>query len=251
MTGGLLRHILHAGSFRNRNRSGKSLTKDAVLTHPSYAGRHEGETLLVLGNGPSLRTHRELLRAFIAEQQPIVLGANHIAPFIAPNYHAFTNRKRFWDYAGTVDRERSRLLLSPYFTDELVRSRWNGDFEYLQFVADHDAPFDIEDGIIATSCRTVSVLLIAVAIVMAARRILVAGLDGFPEGSQSGPRYHAGTRVLKASADVDDEVQEHTTRLLGEMQVYLRAQGRVPLALITPTVYTDHFSPELLGEASP
>jgi 4-hydroxy 2-oxovalerate aldolase len=219
------------------------------LERPVYAERHAGRTLLVLGNGPSLARHREALLDLAARRNAIVLGANNITPFTHPDYHAFTNRKRFVEYAGTVDPEHSRVLVGAYLPTELVERHVAGDVERIMYVNDHDARFDVVDGVIQASCRTVSVLLIGVAAVMGASEILVAGLDGFPEGER-GRAYHADTRVLKPDEQVQRQIQAYTTRFLGEIQAWLGEQGRAPFAIVTPTVYERHHRTGLLGAGS-
>jgi len=221
------------------------------LRRPPYADRHLGATALVLGNGPSLGTHGEALKRLIDAEDAVTLGANHITPFLHPDYHAFTNGKRFVRYAHTVDPSRSRVLLSPYFPTELVERHYHGPYEEVAYVADNDAPFDIRDGVIQASGRTVSVLLIGVAAVMGARRILVAGLDGFRgatgRGGEDGESmYHAQTDVLKHEIAQYAEIDRYTRRFLGEIRDHLARAGREPFAIVTPTAYEEHHRPELL-----
>lgn len=218
---------------------------EPVLHRPAYADRHAGRTLLVLGNGPTLTTHAAELHALIAQRDAVVLGANHITPFRHPDYHAFTNRKRFFDYASTFDPARSRLLVSPAFEDEFVRAHVpEGAYERLMYVADHDVRFDVRDGVILSGCRTVSVLLLGVAVVMGAAEILVAGLDGYAAGGR--PLYHAETRVLKEGDRIAAEVHAYTTRFLAEIQEHLARQARAPFAIVTPTAYAEHYRSDLL-----
>jgi hypothetical protein len=226
-------------------------TRTPELRRPPYAGRHDGRTALVLGNGPSLAEHGDVLKDLIAAEDALVLGANHITPFVHPDYHAFTNRKRFVRYAETIDSERSRVLLSPYLPLDLIAAHYSGPYEELAYVADNEAAFDVEDGVIQASCRTVSVLLIGVAAVMGARRILVAGVDGFAGALAGGaageqPLYHAQTDVLKKEAAQYAELDVYTRRFLSEIRDWLVEHGREPFAIVTPTAYADHHHPDLL-----
>ena len=245
MSGGLRARLL-------RRRSGPK-KRAPVLERPPYAGRHAGATALVLGNGPSLDEHGDALRRLIAGKRALTLGANHITPFVHPDYHAFTNRKRFVAYADTIDPDRSRVLLSPYFTEELIREHYRGPYEEIAYVADNDAAFGVRDGIILASGRTVSVLLIGVAAVMGFERILVAGLDGFSgvlEGNAvEGAMYHAQTDVLKHEHEQYAEIDRYTRRFLAEIRDFLVRMGREPFAIVTPTAYDDHYDPGPLAAA--
>lgn len=224
-----------------------------ALSRPPYADRHTGAVILVLGNGPSLATHRDALLELVADVHPIVLGANHVTPFTVPDYHAFTNGKRFVEYAHTID-PRSRVLVSPYFPKDLVRTHHRGQFERIAYVADNDARFEIEDGVILAGCRTVSVLLLGVAIVMGAERILVAGLDGFASVAERGRAalsseglYHAPTSLVVPDEGKYLEVDRYTRRFLAGIQDYLARAGRKPFAIVTPTAYEGHHDPSLLA----
>jgi hypothetical protein len=236
---------------RLRRQQGAKPKRRPELRTPPYDGRYRGATAVVLGNGPSLSTHRDALRRLIEAKSAVTLGANHVTPFMHPHYHAFTNRKRFVRYANTIDPERSRVLLSPYFPRKLVRQHYRGPYEEIAYVADNEAPFEIRDGVIQTSGRTVSVLLIGVAAVMGAERILVAGLDGFRsvlsgKGTDPESLYHVRTDVLKHEGEQYAEVDRETRRLLGEIDEHLVREGREPLAIVTPTAYEGHYRPKLL-----
>jgi hypothetical protein len=237
------------GRLLHRTRAKKRRPR---LRTPAYAGRHRGATALVLGNGPSLDSHRDALRRLIAAERAITLGANNITPFMHPSYHAFTNRKRFVRYANTIDPNHSIVLLSPYFPPAVIERHYRGAYEEIAYVADNEARFDVRDGVIQASGRTVSVLLIGVAAVMGAERILVAGLDGFRgvlinDRVKPGSLYHAETEVLKEEASEYEEVDRYTRRFLSEIQDYLAREGREPFTIVTPTAYEDHHRPEALA----
>ena len=160
------------------------------LAPPAYAARHQDATFIVFGNGPSLAENLDAIHALGEKFNAVTMGANNIGEILAPDYHAFTNRKRFAAYSSGIDPVRTRVLLSPYFTDGFIRKHYTGPYEQIMYRADNDAPFDIQNGIIQASCRTVAVLMIAVAVVMGARRIFVAGTDGYKGHLDSGRHVH-------------------------------------------------------------
>lgn len=183
----------------------------------------------------------------IAKYDALVLGANHITDFIHPHYHAFTNRKRFLEYAHTIDSTKSMALLSPYFWEDTICSNYSGPYEYLIFKNNHMVAFDIQDGIIQANCRTVSVLLVAVAIVMGAQQIFVAGLDGFPHLDSAhevdnAEFYFADTTVLKAERTRLLKTQQANARYLGEIQQFMLRHSMAPFSIVTPTVFDGHYS---------
>lgn len=218
------------------------------LYRPDYSDRHKGRVFLVLGNGPSLSTFKEELFDFMNKRDPIVLGANHITEFIHPHYHAFTNRKRFIKYAHMIDTTKSRALIGPYIPEWIIRERYKGPFEHLMYVNDPEADFDIQDGIIQADCRSVSVQLIGVAIIMGAERIYVAGLDGYQSLISKGSDLHFTRTSTRHSADSQEinvhyyiERQNETARSLRQISDYMEEHRMEPFKIITPTDYAAHY----------
>ena len=166
-------------SIISRLRSSWNMEKHVQLRRPDYAGRHAGRTALILATGPSVNKCWREIDEFRKDCNAITLGSNNIGEVHAPDYHAFTNTKRFEQFAHSVDKTRSTVLLGPYLKSSVIRRHKMKNFEEIMFVNDHEALFDIEDGIIQASCRTTAVLLIAIAIVMEMERIYVAGMDGY------------------------------------------------------------------------
>lgn len=227
------------GTVRSKN--ARKVNPNPPLSTPAYLNRYSGRTFLVLGNGPSLKTYRKEIYEVIDKHDPIVMGANHITGFIYPHYHAFTNRKRLLEYGGTIDSTKSKVLLAPYLTDELINQCYCGQFEYLMYLNDNDALFDIQEGIIQAGCRTVSVLLIGIAIVMGASRIFVAGLDGYFFNNVEEPnRYYTQTSVLSRNDELM-RVQAFCTRALSEIDMYMKQHDIEPFKIITPTAYANHY----------
>jgi len=214
---------------------------------PTYLSRHPGTTFLVLGNGPSLRTFGSEIYRFIEKYHPIVMGANNITGFVYPDYHAFTNRKHFTRYAHTIDASKSKVLLGASLPEWIIHKHYRGSYERIMYVNDHNESFDIHDGIIMTSCRTVSVLLIGVALVMGGERVFVAGLDGYGLLLSKGRDiYHYqgerdfGSDVTKKDAYLM-EVESKCSRFLDEISHYMNKHGIEPLRVVTPTAYSDHY----------
>lgn len=142
----------------------------------TYAQRHAGRDFLILGNGPSLVENKSEIEEFIKQKDPIILGANNLDKMFVPHYHAFTNQRRYEQFHHTCSPE-SELLLGPNIS---VR----GEQKYDRIVCYDSAltPLKIMRDVITSNCRSVSVLLGAVAIVMGAKSIYFAGLDGYLDG---------------------------------------------------------------------
>lgn len=208
------------------------------LTTPEYMNKHSGRDFLVLGQGPSLKDNIKKITEFVKNNNLIVLGANYLQDLIIPDYHAFSNYKRFSHYVSLVN-PHSKLLLGVYFSDDVIRKYTNHDFEFIQYVDDSTTKFGITDGMIQTNCGTVSVLLIAVAIVMGARKIYVAGLDGYKQIDGNATHFYDEKEKEKGRERIS--IHNLSKRYLEEIRQYQLAHGLEPFKIITPTFYSDYY----------
>ncbi len=235
----ILKEIIEDGLIGKLKTS--SVTKKAGKARKTgasvpYAGRHEGRDFLVLANGPGLKDNREKIEAFIRKTDPVILGANNLSGLFVPHYHAFNNKRRFTDYAGTVSG-KSKLLISEYFPDEFIREYTDRDYEKLYYNDVLNAHFGIDDGVIRTNCRTISVLLIGAAIVMGARRIFVAGMDGYLGPGTEGKALYYNEKDEKTDKQMIIERHMWCQKFLEEIEAYLQKNGREGIHIITPTTY--------------
>jgi 4-hydroxy 2-oxovalerate aldolase len=141
----------------------------------SYRNRYSGRDFLVLANGPSLKEEKKQIEKFIEKYNPVVIGTNYLGGLFVPHYHAFGNKKRFIDYIDTVDAH-SNILISNIFSDEFIKKYTDRKYEFIQHLPQLLPDFNISNGVIMTNCRTISILSVAVAIVMGAERIFIAGM---------------------------------------------------------------------------
>jgi len=241
----LLESILKKGFFRK-----KELLNDSVLQNSkpsnkekvevSYRNIQPGTDFLVLGGGPTLKKYQKQIREFILRYNPIILGANYLADLFVPHYHAFSNRRRYIDYVDTVS-EKSKLLISKYIPKDIIREYTNRSYEIIHYEDKGDVPFDIDGGIISSNCRTVSLLLMGVAIVMGAKRIFVAGLDGYTgfENNAEIHFYEEEDETQKREVLMDKHLGN--LKYLEEIDEFMFQHGKEGIHIITPTAYTKFY----------
>lgn len=150
---------------------------------PKYSNLIKGKEALIFGNGPSLNLYKTKIIKLIKNRNLITFGGNNISKFYPVDFHAFTNRKRFTKFASTINGN-SKLLLSPYFQKNFIENKIGKDKEfyeimYLNNQIEKDKELINSKNIILYNCRTVSLILILVAYIMGAKKIFVAGLDGY------------------------------------------------------------------------
>lgn len=201
-----------------------------------YIDRHQGRDFLILANGPSLKQYKSHIDRFIEKYNPVVMGTNHLSGLFIPDYHAFNNKKRFTRYVDSVNRA-SKLLLSQYFDSKMMRDYTARSYESLYYKDQLASEFSIKNGVIQTNCRTISVLLMGIAVVMGARRIFVAGMDGY-----LGPNIQTSLHYYREN---DENLTPEMLRerhfscqgFLSGIDDYLTAIGREKLCFLTPTSY--------------
>lgn len=208
----------------------------AASQKPAYLGRHQGRNFLVLANGPNLKIYRDQIQAFIERYDPIVLGANYLGGLFIPYYHAFASQKRFLKYIDQVD-PHSRLLISQHIDPSTVAEYTQRPYETIYYRDGLESPFGIENGVISTDCRTISVLLLGVAVAMGADRVFAAGMDGYLEldGQKPSLFYEEKDEIL--SDELNTERQYWCQFHIAQIDRYIREHGGEGVHILTPTTY--------------
>lgn len=199
----------------------------------SYSNRHIGRDFLILANGPNLNEYHDKIRTFIDMYNPVVIGSNYLGELFIPDYHMFSNKKRLWTYGHTVNTA-SKLLISSNIDAITLNTVIDREYEVVPIIDSHTAPFDIVDGVIQCNCRTVSILAIAVAMQMGARRIFVAGLDGYLNYDSV---YHFYTEEESESREVVQRKHYDSYRYLMEIDAFFKQAGYEGVNILTPTSY--------------
>lgn len=216
--------------------------KEDFLTQPApYIGRHSGRDFLVLANGPSLKEYKNKIQSFIEKHNPVVLGANFLSELFEPQYHAFTSKKRFTMYAETVS-PRSDILIGENIPEEIVTEYLDREIEWLLFEDVLDADFGIENGRIKTNCRTVSVLLTGVAVVMGAERIFIAGMDGYLDKQNIQKTLFYDEKFEPEEYELNRQRHYWNERFLYQIDQYVQRMGKEGLHILTPTSHKSFYT---------
>ena len=209
------------------------------LEAPSYLNRHVGRDFLVLAQGPSLKENLNEIKDFAKKHDLIVLGANYLQGLVVPDYHAFNDLDRFSRYVEFAD-PKSKLLVGAYISENIVKRYTDREFETIQYADDPGLSFDIKDGVIQTNCGTISILLIGVAMVMGARNIYVAGLDGYKRVDGSATHFYEEKKKVPKGFELES-LHNICEKYLSEIREYQTANGMNQFTLITPTSYSDYY----------
>lgn len=243
----LLEEILETCVFDKKEMHHDLVAEDECLKMPAsetgpptYINRHPGRPFLILANGPNLKAYMSQIQQFIERHKPLVLGANYLGSLFVPDYHAFVNLRRFIKHVSSV-HPSSKLILSQHFSEDIIREHSNGDYEKILFVDRVKGPFDITGGVISNNCGTVSVLLIAVAVVMGASEVFVAGMDGYRLLSDDdGPLFYNEEDETESENFIRTR-ERWNEQALKDLELYMKEHGVMGPTIITPTTYEKYF----------
>jgi 4-hydroxy 2-oxovalerate aldolase len=231
------------GGIRASGNKGRQIRKQPVTSGgatPAYLDRHKGSTFLILGNGPSLKEYQNEIRQFIKKYKPVVMGANYLGGLFVPDYHAFSNKRRFVSYIDTV-APGSKLLISKYISEGMIREYTHRDYEKIEYIDTLNNDFDICNGVVQCNCRTVSVLLMGAAVVMGAERIFCVGTDGYLNLDEHGnPLFYEETDE-KEEGDLIIDMHKWNHKFIGQINNYLLKNGREGIHILTPTSYREFY----------
>lgn len=200
-----------------------------------YANKHAGKIFLVLGNGPSLKEYKAHINEFIDKFEPVVLGANNLDGMFEPHYHAFSNKRRFMQYVDTVSA-KSKLLISQYIGDKIIKEYTEKIYEKICYIDTLNNDFGIIDGVIQCNCRTVSVLLMGVAIVMGAEKIFAVGFDGYIDNVESETLYY-DEKESKSDENLIIDMHRWNKKIIEQINEYYVSLGKEGVHILTPTSY--------------
>lgn len=214
----------------------RSTAAAADLPLVPYIDRHKGREFLVLANGQNLMTCKPDIDEFIAKYDPVILGANYLDGLFTPHYHAFNNKKRFVSYVDKVSSQ-SKLMIGVNIPGGMIQEYVSQEYEPLVFYDIMDGDFDIRDGVITTNCRTISVLLAGLAVVMGAERIFIAGMDGYLDRRSASHNLFYEEKFDATEHDLNVERHRDNERFLSQIDEYIKKNGGEGVHIITPTTH--------------
>lgn len=240
----LIEDVLKKGVFGKKGLSAPSKKSVKAFngngSNVNYINRHKGKDFLILANGPSLKEFRTEIDAFIRKYDPVVLGGNYLGGLFEPHYHAFVNKRRFVDYVEGV-APSSKLLIGQHIPEDMIKEYVSRDYEVIYYDDSLENPFDIQNGVISSNCRTVAVLLSGVALVMGAKRLFLAGMDGYM-GTSVGSLLHFYNE-RDETENRDDLMERHNWNLnfIKQIDDYITGRGGEGLHILTPTNYKEFY----------
>lgn len=214
-----------------------------MKTIESLIDKHKGRRALIIAAGSSVKEHEYKIDAFILKEKPFTIGINNITDFFIPDYHLWTNTKRFRNFGKNILHE-SELLLGDGIHLKTVREVIGPvNYTLINFTdMKEGVSIGYKKGKILGFFRTAGCLSIMIAHLMGAKDISIVGMDGhtlynYKDIQEGKKEHHCYEEDYKPFLE---EVCIKKDQVITGVLKTLKAYG-IDLKILTPTVYKDFY----------
>lgn len=164
--------------------------------------------VLVIAPGASLVLHRDYIKEFIANKNPIVISANFLPEGFNADYAFFSNNKRY----DKIDSYSCKIIItSNLFTDNIMK------------ITDYVVNYNSLSGAFNQGCNSL-IMLLKLLSILKVENIYIAGADGFVEGKKN---YY--TSSYKSHVDYGNKYNLAVAEAIRNLNVNVK--------FITPSAY--------------
>lgn len=208
------------------------------------------ENIVVIGSGSSLSRYGADVLSFVNKMKCKTIGINNMVSLCCPDYHLWTNKQRYIDFGHCINSKVSKLMFGHKMTEFIIRKYYAG--KYIKVVYSDEDKFlhhmSINEQHIKGRFRTAGVLAVAIAYLMEAKNIWVAGMDGYT--------YHPESRLLRGKKSqhcygkgkTDDASWKDSVKKDNLVYQSLDELAKiVNFKIITPTKFVKHFDASVIG----
>lgn len=178
----------------------------------------QGKQILLVGPGASLKTMGDKIRAYIAEEKPMVISTNFVPDTIVPDIAFFASSKRFLFNQEKIEGlpRASKLAATSNVTG------LSSDFDY---ILNFDKWMDENPDIVDNS----GVLCLKVLSTLEVKGVTMAGFDGF-DGNANYAHEHLSYVKDEARLSRVNQIIRQRIHEMGE---------KMPITFLTPSLYEE------------
>lgn len=212
----------------------------------NFNGLLKNRIALILGAGQSLLDYQPEIKNFIKKNKCVTIGINNMTHLFVPDFHLWTNTKRFKSFAKNIN-SRSTILIGNRVPKKIIKSNFTGRYSVVYYEDWNDGKYKIDNNTIYGPFRTAGLLAIAVASAMLAKKIYIAGMDGYtlyPENELNTQRQnqHCYSRGYSDDATWDDCTKKDN--IVSESLRILKKY--MDFSIITPTKFEEFYDTSIL-----
>lgn len=219
-----------------------------MKTIENLLNQRKGEEALIICAGSTIRDYKERIDNFIERINPFTIGINNINEYFTPQYHLWTNTKRFRNFGRNMTQVETILLGSGIHLKTIKEVIGNRNYYLINFTDMKEGiPLGYKNGKIYGFFRTAGNLAIMIAHLMGARAVNIVGMDGHTfhpyRDVVSGKAAHHcyDEKYEPYSKEICVKKDEITSGVLSDLKAY-----GINLRILTPTVYKPFYAGGLL-----
>jgi len=203
--------------------------------------------IIIVGAGNSLSKYKREIKKFIVDHNLISIGINNVTGILIPDYHLWTNKKRYAQFGNNVS-ENSEFIFGHKMPKKLIRRFTKKKYIKLNYEEGPDVKFRITTDCLYGLFRNAGSLAIAFAAQQHAEKIYIVGMDGYTfydkkSLNKNNKTQHCYGKGLTHDNDWKESKRQDylTQRILNEM-----SENGVSFKIITPTKFDNHYE-NLIG----
>lgn len=221
-----------------------------MRTTEDLIGKHKGREILIVCAGSTVKKYNHKIKEYIKKYNPIIFGINNTTDYFIPNYHLYTNTKRFRNFGHKIHK-KSQILLSYGLNLKLIKDTIGSrEYTLINFTdMKEGVPIGYRKGKIFGFYRTAGNLSIMISHLMGSSNITIVGMDGHTlynyEDVKSGKKSHHcyDEKYVPFPLDICKKKDGITKGVLQSLKNY-----GVQFRILTPTVYKNFYDGTILGE---
>ncbi len=193
---------------------------------------------LVICAGLSIKKNKKQINKFIKENNPVTIGINNISHLYKPDYHLYTNTKRFRTFANKINKD-SKLLLGSNISIKIIKEIiGNKKYTLINYTDREDISIGYKKGKIYGHFRTAGNLAIMILHLMGISKINVVGMDGHTihnyNDIKSGKIQHHcyEENYIPFTKDICIKKDLLVNKILGNLKDF-----GINFKILTPTIY--------------
>ena len=208
----------------------------------------QNNSVVIIGAGATVKRNKDKILEFIKRTNALTIGINYMTSVMYPDFHLWTNKKRYHDFGSCINSNKSTLLFGNNVPKKLIMEHHNGTYITITYVDERGCELGFRDNVIYGDFRTAGVLAIMLSHVYGAKTINVVGMDGFTLHSRKELLKEKKSHHCYGRGYTDDASWErckYKDFLVNNALHKLKEYG-VEFSILTPTKFKDFYHPEYL-----
>ncbi len=214
-----------------------------MKTIESLIDKCKGRRAVIICTGSSIKEYESKIDTFIFEEKAFTIGINNITKFFMPDYHLWTNTKRFRTFGKNIYPESELLLGAGIHLKTIIEVLGPVGYTLINFTdMKEGVPIGYSKGKILGFFRTAGCLAIMIAHLMGAKDVSIVGMDGHTfynyEDIKSGEKsHHCYEEDYKPfTKEICIKKDQVVTGVLSSLKNY-----GIDLKILTPTIYEEFY----------